>query len=219
MPQQKKRLRDACIDEKMYKSDLELLKLYQDTCSKIMAFATSGMGALGLSIAANIFEYPEKEKLLQHEIANLAAACGTFFLVSIGFGLLHKFWSSESMFYQMRSLRYTANGQLISAENDHNWRVKLLKLSSYVLGCAGLAFFLGGICFAGCFYARLSNSTNFLPLLQTATTSIAIVSGLVWSIQFLASGAIKQTTFSSGKQIRRMKSNFLKEFSLTKPPQ
>jgi len=119
---------DNSISEDLYKVDFEISKSYIDFSSELLRISLTAMGAIGSLLLLTL----EKETILEINYPTILAAM-TFFALSSGASLFHRFFASDFLSWYISYLREVNKGNIQRAEKEKIGYSKSLRNSRWAL--------------------------------------------------------------------------------------
>jgi len=141
------------LEEDLYKADMELLDKYQSFSSELLRLSLSGIGAIGILLGLFLKDLGQSIEVFARISIIASAVCFGACVIS---SLLHRYYSTEGMFYHIRSLRVNLQG--IPDEKDSSKKRNAnYKFSSKALWAAALFLILAAFCLCISFGVILVN--------------------------------------------------------------
>jgi len=113
-------LAEISIEEDLYNADLQLLDKYQAFSTELLRLSLLGIGVCGFLLKEVVFKFPDSSAFLTTlKGARITFGSGIALLAgSAAFALGHRYFSADSMAYQLAYLRYKTVRDKSTEEDD-----------------------------------------------------------------------------------------------------
>lgn len=133
------------IDEATYKADLILLEKYQSFSSEIIRLSLLGIAGLAFFLKEIMVPDTVPISIKQSYMITFLLISSFLFILSTGFGLWHRYVSSDGFFYHLRSLRHENADCSDKAERDSKIRNGVYNKAEFYLISSTILFWFAGI--------------------------------------------------------------------------
>jgi hypothetical protein len=137
------------VSEDRYKADLALMDRCQGYSGELIRLALLGVAGLGFMFVQLATSQRDIGPFKDPVAGYVFCLATIFFLLSTGFGLLHRYYCWDAFWSHVRSIRCSEAGPSRREDGlkSDRWRNTTLKRSSKCLRVAAICLWLGGIAF------------------------------------------------------------------------